>query len=60
MNGNSYDTIADKCFFAKESVKYRIKKYIKICEVNTKSEFIELINEINPFTLDDCKIKKNK
>lgn len=58
MNGNSYDTIAEKCLFAKESVKYRIKKYIKICEVNTKSEFIDLINEINPFTLDDCKIKK--
>ena len=49
MDGNNYDTIADKCFFSKESVKYRIKKYIKICKVNTKTEFIELINEINPF-----------
>ena len=49
MEGNNYDAIADKCFFAKESIKYRIKKYIKICKLNTKSEFIELINEINPF-----------
>ena len=48
-DGNNYDAIADKCFLAKESVKYRVKKYIKICKVNNKAEFINLINEINPF-----------
>lgn len=49
VNGDDYDKISEKCFFSKESVKYRIKKYIKICKFNTKSELIELICEINPF-----------
>lgn len=49
MDGNIYDDIADKCFLSKESVKYRIKKYIKICKVATKEDFIEFIKEIKLF-----------
>ena len=52
IEGNNYAVIADKIFLTKESVKYRIKKYIKICKVNTKKEFIALISENNPFDFE--------
>ncbi len=48
--GTIYDEIAEKCFLSKESVKYRIKKYLSICGVNTKKEMLEIMLDFYPFT----------
>lgn len=49
-NGKIYDEIAEKCFLSKESVKYRIKKYMSICGVSTRSEMLEIMLDFYPFT----------
>ena len=53
MNGHSYDEVSDRLFMAKETVKYRSKKYFRICKVNTKSEFIKFIKEFHQFFEED-------
>jgi len=51
-SGEIYDDIAEKCFLSKESVKYRIKKYLSICGVGTKSELLEIMLDFYPFTAE--------
>lgn len=48
--GEIYDEIAEKCFLSKESVKYRIKKYMSICGVGTRAEMLEIMQDFYPFT----------
>ena len=39
------DRIADKLFMSVGGIKYRLKNMYKICDVQSKNEFIELINK---------------
>ena len=41
----TYLQIADSCYMTESNVKYRVKKYMSICECHTKKELLELLQE---------------
>lgn len=45
MSGNTYSEIAENCFMTEGNVKYRVKKYMAICQVKTKKELLEMLQE---------------
>lgn len=40
-----YSEIADSCYMTEGNVKYRVKKYMSICDCKTKKELLELLQE---------------
>ena len=45
LGGAKYSDIADSCYMTEGNVKYRVKKYMSICDCKTKKELLELIQE---------------
>lgn len=45
LNGFSFTKISEALFVSSSTVKYRIKQLYKYCEVETKTEFIDLLNK---------------
>lgn len=45
LGGAKYSEIADSCYMTEGNVKYRVKKYMGICECGTKKELLELLRE---------------
>lgn len=45
MEGNTYAEIAESCFMTEGNVKYRVKKYMTICQVKTKKELLAMLLE---------------
>ena len=41
----TYGEIAEQCFMTEGNVKYRVKKYMAICQVKTKKELLETLRE---------------
>ena len=41
----TYADIADSCYMTEGNVKYRVKKYMNVCECKTKKELLELLQE---------------
>lgn len=48
MEGNTYAEIAESCFMTEGNVKYRVKKYMTICQVKTKKELLAILLEYLP------------
>lgn len=48
MEGNTYAEIAESCFMTEGNVKYRVKKYMTICQVKTKKELLAMLLEYLP------------
>ena len=48
MNNATYSQIADDCYMTEGNVKYRVKKYLSICKVNTKKELLDMLREYLP------------
>ena len=45
MEGKTYAEIAEDCYMTEGNIKYRVKKYMTICQVRTKKELLELLLE---------------
>lgn len=45
LNGFSFAKISETLFVSPSTVKYRIKQLYKYCEVETKAEFLDLLNK---------------
>lgn len=45
LNGFSFAKISENLFVSPSTVKYRIKQLYKCCEVETKTEFLDLLNK---------------
>ena len=45
LKGSSYEQIAEQCFLASNTVKYRVQKMKKICGCASKSELMRLIRQ---------------
>lgn len=45
LANDTYSEIAEKCFMTEGNVKYRVKKYMTICQVKTKKELLEMLRE---------------
>ncbi len=45
LENATYSEIAEKCFMTEGNVKYRVKKYMAICQVKTKKELLEMLRE---------------
>ncbi len=45
MSGDTYSDIAEACYTTERNVKYRVKQYLKKCNVNSRKEFIDFLNE---------------
>lgn len=45
FDGATYADIADSCYMTEGNIKYRVKKYMNICECKTKKELLELLKE---------------
>ena len=44
-SGISYELAAEKCFISLNTVKYRIKKLMDICDISSKKTFLELLKK---------------
>lgn len=44
--GHGYSVIAEKCFISESSVKYRMKKLMKLAHVTSKQNLIEILKKI--------------
>ena len=49
LNGATYSQIADDCYMTEGNVKYRVKKYLNICKVNSKKELLDMLGEYLPY-----------
>ncbi len=49
MNNATYGQIADDCYMTESNVKYRVKKYLSICKVNSKKELLDMLLEYLPY-----------
>lgn len=45
LSNAKYSEIADSCYMTEGNVKYRVKKYMSICDCKTKKELLELLQE---------------
>lgn len=45
LKNMSYETIAEACYISVNTVKYRLKKLMDICNIKTKKEFVELLKK---------------
>lgn len=45
LDNAKYSEIADSCYMTEGNVKYRVKKYLGICDCKTKKELLELLQE---------------
>lgn len=45
LSNAKYGQIADSCYMTEGNVKYRVKKYMSICNCKTKKELLELLQE---------------
>ncbi len=45
LEGAKYSEIADTCYMTEGNVKYRVKKYMSICDCKGKRELLELLCE---------------
>lgn len=45
LDGATYSEIADSSYMTEGNVKYRVKKYMTICDCKTKKELLELLQE---------------
>ena len=45
LDGAKYSDIADSCYMTEGNIKYRVKKYMSICDCKTKKELLELLQE---------------
>ena len=45
LSNAKYSEIADSCYMTEGNVKYRVKKYMNICNCSTKKELLELLQE---------------
>lgn len=45
ISGDTYSEIAESCFMTEGNVKYRVKKYMTICQVKTKKELLKMLQE---------------
>lgn len=45
LDNAKYGEIADSCYMTEGNVKYRVKKYMSICDCKTKKELLELLQE---------------
>lgn len=45
LDGATYADIADSCYMTEGNIKYRVKKYLNICDCKTKKELLELLRE---------------
>ena len=45
LSNAKYSEIADTCYMTEGNVKYRVKKYMSICDCKTKKELLELLQE---------------
>lgn len=45
LDNAKYSEIADSCYMTEGNVKYRVKKYMSICDCKTKKELLELLQE---------------
>lgn len=45
INNSTYSYIAEKCYIAETTVKYRIKKMKSICEVKSRSDLSDFLRE---------------
>ena len=41
----TYTEIADSCYMSERNIKYRVKKYMSICDCTTKRQLLELLKE---------------
>ena len=47
-NNATYRQIADDCYMTEGNVKYRVKKYLNICKVDSKKELLDMLQEYLP------------
>ena len=45
LSNAKYSEIADTCYMTEGNVKYRVKKYMGICDCRTKKELLQLLQE---------------
>ncbi len=45
LSDATYSEISDSCYMTEGNIKYRVKKYMSICECRTKKELLELLRE---------------
>lgn len=45
LSDATYSEISDSCYMTEGNIKYRVKKYMSICECKTKKELLELLQE---------------
>lgn len=45
LSNAKYNEIADTCYMTEGNVKYRVKKYMNICDCHSKKELLELLKE---------------
>lgn len=45
LDGATYVEIAESCYMTEGNIKYRVKKYMSICDCRTKKELLELLRE---------------
>ena len=45
LDNAKYSDIADSCYMTEGNIKYRVKKYMSICDCKTKKELLELLQE---------------
>lgn len=62
LQGESYETISERCFVTVSTVKYRVKKMISVSQVSGRSELIRLLREYlpNPPELEEKELKIGK
>lgn len=44
LQGKSYQEISDSCFMAVNTIKYRVKKLMRACGVESKKDFVALLS----------------
>ena len=45
LDNATYAEIADTCYMTEGNIKYRVKKYMSVCECKTKKQLLELLQE---------------
>ena len=45
LDNSTYAEIADTCYMTEGNIKYRVKKYMSVCECKTKKQLLELLQE---------------
>lgn len=48
LRGDTYQNIAETCFFTESAIKYRVKKMVRICKVRGRGELCSLLKKYLP------------